>query len=83
MGTITRLPCETYRLDIPGSLRAMADQLEKGEMDMPESMVIVTSGDTGVKVYSQGIKADDEILTVGLLEFGKGLIINAHSPKNG
>lgn len=58
---VTRLPCATYRTDIPASLRALADQIESGETEMPESMTIVTSGQEGVQVYSQGLRADDDI----------------------
>lgn len=79
MGLVTRLPCETYRTDIPASLRALADELEQGVTEMPESLVMVSSGESGVQVYSQGLRADDDILTVGLLEFAKGLVVSAHS----
>ncbi|NWO10171.1 hypothetical protein HLV40_07140 [Chromohalobacter salexigens] len=78
--SVTRLPCATYRTDIPRSLRALADQLEQGEAPMPESLVMISSGQDGVEVYSQGLRADDDVLTVGLLEFGKGLVIGGHTP---
>lgn len=80
MGSVTRLPCETYRTDIPASLRALADQIESGEVETPDSLVMVSSGENGVSVCAQGIRADDDILTAGLLEFGKGLVVNAHCP---
>ncbi len=79
MGSVTRLPCQTYLTDIPASLRAFADQLESGEIETPESLVMVSSGGDGVVVYGQGLRADDDILTVGLLEMGKCLLINTHS----
>lgn len=79
MGSVTRLPCQTYLTDIPASLRAFADQLESGEIETPESLVMVSSGGDGVAVYTQGMRADDDLLTVGLLEIGKGLVINTHS----
>lgn len=79
MGDITRLPCATYRTDIPTSLRALADQIESGETPMPESLTIVSSGDEGVEVYSQGLRADDDIHTIGLLELAKGLVIANHA----
>lgn len=82
MSKVTRLPCATYRTDIPASLRAMADQIENGEADTPDSLIMVSSGEEGVEVYSQGIRADDDIFTVGLLEFGKGLIIGSHTASN-
>jgi len=76
---VTRLPCETYRTDIPASLRALADQIESGEVELPESMVMVSSAEDGVVVYTQGMRADDDVLTIGLLEMGKGLVIANHS----
>lgn len=76
---VTRLPCETYRTDIPASLRGLADQIEKGEAELPESMTIVTSGKEGMQVYSQGMRADDDIFTIGLLEMAKGLVIAKHA----
>ncbi|MGE6778270.1 hypothetical protein ACQKFL_11585 [Vreelandella titanicae] len=79
MGSVTRLPCETYRTDIPASLRALADELEQGVTEMPESLVIVSSGESGVSVFGQGLRADDDILTIGLLELAKGLVVSAHS----
>lgn len=77
--SVTRLPCQTYRADIPASLRAMADQIERGEMSTPDSMVTVCSGADGVEVFGQGIRADDDIFTIGLLDMGKGLIVGMHS----
>lgn len=82
MRSVTRLPCATYRTDIPTSLRAMADQIEQGEMPMPESMVTITSSPDGVEVYTQGMRADDDIFTIGLLEMGKGLVIGNHIPQH-
>ncbi|MDV6318793.1 hypothetical protein [Chromohalobacter sp. HP20-39] len=76
---VTRLPCETYRTDIPASLRALADQLEQGETQMPESLAMISSGQDGVTVYSQGMRADDDIFTIGLLEMAKGLVIAKHA----
>lgn len=76
---VTRLPCATYRTDIPASLRALADQIESGETPTPESLVMISSaaGET-VEVYTQGIRADDDVFTIGLLEMGKGLVIANH-----
>ncbi|MDX1464482.1 MAG: hypothetical protein R3215_02110 [Halomonas sp.] len=79
MADVTRLPCATYRTDIPTSLRALADQIESGETPMPESVTIVTSTEEGVEVYSQGLRADDDIFTIGLLEMAKGLVIANHT----
>lgn len=76
---ITILPCATYRTDIPRSLRALADQIESGEAPTPESLIMIASSDEGVTVYSQGLRADDDVFTVGLLEFGKGLITSGHA----
>lgn len=79
MGSITRLPCATYRTDIPASLRALADELEQGEIEMPESLAMITSGQDGVVVYTQGLRADDDIFTIGLFEMAKGLVIANHT----
>lgn len=79
MPDVTRLPCATYRTDIPRSLRALADELERGDEPMPESLTMICSGDDGVQVYSQGLRADDDIHTIGLLEMAKGLIIAGHT----
>ena len=76
---VTRLPCETYRTDIPASLRALADQLERGEEKMPDSLTMISSGQDGVVVYSQGLRADDDIFTIGILEMAKGLVIANHT----
>lgn len=73
--SVTRLPCETYRTDIPASLRAMADQIERGEMSTPGSMVTVCAMPDGVEVFAQGMRADDDMLAVGLLETGKALVV--------
>lgn len=79
MGKVTQLPCATYRTDIPRSLRALADQIESGEAPTPESLIMIASSDDGVTVYSQGLRADDDVFTVGLLEMGKGLVIANHT----
>ncbi len=79
MADITRLPCATYRTDIPASLRALADELERGDTPMPDSLTMVSSGEDGVTVYSQGIRADDDIYTIGVLEMAKGLVISNHT----
>lgn len=79
MTDVTRLPCATYRTDIPASLRALADQLERGDTQMPESLAMISSGQDGVVVYTQGLRADDDIFIIGLLEMGKGLVISNHA----
>ncbi|KJZ05576.1 hypothetical protein TW86_20775 [Halomonas sp. S2151] len=80
MADVTRLPCATYRTDIPASLRALAEQLERGETPMPESLVMISSAeDETVEVFTQGIRADDDVFTIGLLEMGKGLVISNHT----
>lgn len=75
---VTRLPCATYRTDIPASLRGMADQIESGELPVPELMVMVTTSKDGIDVFSQGIRADDDVFTIGLLNLGKDRLIAAH-----
>lgn len=82
MANITRLPCATYKTDIPASLRILADEIESGETALPESVVIISSGEQGVEVFSQGMRADDDVFTIGLFEMGKNIIIGAMGDEN-
>lgn len=73
-GNVTRLPCATYLTDIPASLRALADSLEGGEYPKPESLVMIFRSHEGVSLYTQGVLADDDVHSLGMLEMAKGLV---------
>lgn len=76
---VVSLPVAVYRTDIPTSLRNLADWYENGNYPMPTSLAIVTESAEGVSFYTQGLNADDNLRTLGMLEMAKSIVISCTS----